>query len=195
VVVPFRGWNLTDNEEIGLLVVENTSTRNGRWTPGERIIFLTPPRYRTQSNNTHAEITSIVPAGSLVLPGPGDTNVVRTTRPLTKEDTYEFTLSRGAVVDVLGHGVRAPHALALDQNYPNPFNPATTIRYAIPQDAHVVLTVYSVLGERVEVLVDEQQKAGLHRVLFEGTGLASGAYFYRLETGGRAVVGRMMLLK
>ena len=84
---------------------------------------------------------------------------------------------------------------ALEQNYPNPFNPTTTINFQIPQDANVSLTVYDVLGAKVATLVDGQMQAGAHRVDFNASNLATGAYFYRLEAGDFVSVKKMLLLK
>ncbi len=74
-----------------------------------------------------------------------------------------------------------PTGFALEQNYPNPFNPSTTIRYSIPESAHVTLKVYDELGKEVTTLVDENKGAGQYNVQFNGSGLASGIYFSRIE--------------
>jgi hypothetical protein len=74
-----------------------------------------------------------------------------------------------------------PDAFHLHQNYPNPFNTATVIRYDLPEVAHVKLAVYDLAGRRVALLVDGFRDAGVHRVLFDASGLASGIYFYRTE--------------
>ncbi len=74
-----------------------------------------------------------------------------------------------------------PTVFALDQNYPNPFNPTTTIRYALPRQSHVVLSLFNTLGQKVEDLVISDVAAGYHDVKLNGSSLASGAYFYRLE--------------
>ncbi|MBI4427525.1 MAG: T9SS type A sorting domain-containing protein [Ignavibacteriales bacterium] len=73
-----------------------------------------------------------------------------------------------------------PSSFALSQNFPNPFNPTTQIRYALPEDASVTVEVFNALGQSVAVLHSGEQKAGLHHVEFQGTGLATGTYFYRL---------------
>lgn len=88
-----------------------------------------------------------------------------------------------------------PEAVMLDQNYPNPFNPSTAIRYHIPADTHVRLVVYDLLGRRVSTLIDDQVMAGSHRVVFDGTRLASGSYIYRLQAGDETVIRLMMLVK
>ncbi len=88
-----------------------------------------------------------------------------------------------------------PAAYELLQNYPNPFNPSTTIRYALPVQSHVRLTLYNMLGQKVEDLVGEAQQAGYHEVRFEGTGLSSGVYFYQLQAGGFVEVKKLVVLR
>ena len=96
-VVPFYGWNLTDNQRVDLLVVETVI--NKRWNPGEKIIFLTPAPYRTATNNTHAEIRPTPPAGAVTMPAPGDTNVVLTTRPIRQGEDFSSPLPGRAIMD------------------------------------------------------------------------------------------------
>ncbi len=88
-----------------------------------------------------------------------------------------------------------PAAYALDQNFPNPFNPATTIRYSVAHRSHVTLAVFNMLGENVATLVNDMQEPGSHDVRFDGTGLASGAYFYRLQSDGFVETRELQLLK
>jgi hypothetical protein len=88
-----------------------------------------------------------------------------------------------------------PTTFTLTQNYPNPFNPSTTIRYALPENAHVKLEVFNMLGQRVAVLVDGEQAAGFHSAVFDGAGLASGVYVYRLRTGNFAAMKKFVLVK
>jgi hypothetical protein len=88
-----------------------------------------------------------------------------------------------------------PDGFVLQGNYPNPFNPQTTIRYTLPETAHVRLVVYDVLGREVALLADKTLAAGTHETVFEATGLPSGLYVYRLEAGRHAQVRRMLLAK
>ncbi len=74
-----------------------------------------------------------------------------------------------------------PTSFSLQQNYPNPFNPSTTIRFELPKSSEVRLTVYDVLGRDVSVLVNDTRDAGYHEAKFDGSGLSSGVYFYRLQ--------------
>lgn len=88
-----------------------------------------------------------------------------------------------------------PLAFALDQNYPNPFNPATTIRWAVPEQAHVTLTVYDLLGRAVMKLADGLSAPGVHVLTWDASSVASGVYFLRMEAGRFSAVRKMTLLR
>ncbi len=90
---------------------------------------------------------------------------------------------------------QAPASFVLSQNYPNPFNPSTQIAFDIPAHGAVSLAVYDVLGREVAMLVRGDLNAGHYETRFDGTGRATGVYFYRLEAGGRSTVRKMLLMK
>ncbi|HIC68663.1 MAG TPA: hypothetical protein EYO90_03940, partial [Candidatus Latescibacteria bacterium] len=93
-----------------------------------------------------------------------------------------------------------PSQYALLQNYPNPFNPVTAIRYNLPQRGHVVLTIYSMTGQLVRTLVDDQVEAGHHTIEWDGKNsrgqqVSSGICLYRLVVdGGQYTALRRMVL-
>jgi len=95
-------------------------------------------------------------------------------------------------------GKRVSRDYELMQNYPNPFNPVTTIRYVLPEESEVRVRVYDMLGRLVKELVGGvRQGAGVYEVRFEGSGLGSGVYVYRLEAvsaRGRYVASKKMVL-
>jgi hypothetical protein len=97
-------------------------------------------------------------------------------------------------VEVLATG-GVPTEFGLSQNYPNPFNPSTTVKYELPKTSHVTLTVYDLLGRQVSVLVNERREAGVHEVRFDGSNLASGVYFYRLQAGNFVQTKKMLVVK
>lgn len=94
-----------------------------------------------------------------------------------------------------------PGDYILHQNYPNPFNPATVIRYKIPQNGHVTLKVFDVLGREVATLVNEEKLPGDYEVTFDaghsgqGRGIASGVYFYTLKAGNYSSTKKLILMK
>jgi predicted outer membrane repeat protein len=93
-----------------------------------------------------------------------------------------------------------PLELALLQNHPNPFNPSTTIAFVMPQEGRVRLSIFDVRGKLITTLMDGVLPAGSRQITWDGTdnrgsGVGSGVYFYRLETGKRTLTKRMILLK
>jgi len=88
-----------------------------------------------------------------------------------------------------------PTTIVLHQNYPNPFNASTRIAFDLPRAGLMTLKVYDLLGREVATLVDGVRAAGQHTALFDGSRLASGIYFYRLEAGAMHEVRKMVLLK
>jgi hypothetical protein len=96
---------------------------------------------------------------------------------------------------------RVPTKFAVAQNYPNPFNPSTTIRYELPQDAHVALVISDVLGREVATLVNETKGAGFYAAEWNAATVASGIYFARFTVmdGAGAVkyskINKLMLMK
>jgi hypothetical protein len=96
-------------------------------------------------------------------------------------------------------GIRAiegtPTESFLTQNYPNPFNPTTTFRFALAEASRVQLSVYNSLGQRTGELFDDQLPAGVFEFDWNATGLASGAYFYRLQAGRFVDIKKLLLLR
>ena len=88
-----------------------------------------------------------------------------------------------------------PSKYSLGQNYPNPFNPRTVISFSLPVVNNATLKVYDVMGREVQTLVNEKLQAGTYEVTFDGSGLTSGVYFYKLMTEGFSETKRMLLIK
>ena len=90
---------------------------------------------------------------------------------------------------------RTPVKFELSQNYPNPFNPTTTINFKLRVEGMIKLVVYNSLGQEVKVLLNENMRAGLYSVPFDGSSLTSGVYFYKLQSSNQVEVKKMLLLK
>jgi hypothetical protein len=88
-----------------------------------------------------------------------------------------------------------PDNYSLSQNYPNPFNPSSVIRFQIKDSRFVTLKVYDVLGKEIADLVNENLKAGIYEVTFDGSKLASGTYIYKIIAGNFSDTKRMLMIK
>ncbi len=105
------------------------------------------------------------------------------------------------ITSIDGTNIAVPSQFDLQQNYPNPFNPETTIRFILPAAAPVTLIIYNALGQEVRTLLsNEEHMSGAHSVAFDGrsengTQLASGIYFYRLQSREFSAIKKMLLVK
>ncbi|HRN25494.1 MAG: T9SS type A sorting domain-containing protein [Ignavibacteriaceae bacterium] len=105
---------------------------------------------------------------------------------------YDGTFAYSQEVEV---EISLPLEYSLEQNYPNPFNPTTTISYSIPSDNFVTIRLYDVLGNEVITLVNEQKQAGKYEMLFNASNIASGVYYYQINSGTFTQTRKLMLLK
>jgi hypothetical protein len=107
----------------------------------------------------------------------------------------QITISNASINKLMVTGEMIPDVYALEQNYPNPFNPNTTIKFAVPKESIVNLSIYNVLGELVSTLVDEEMIPGYYEYKFNASNLASGVYLYRIKAGDFVETKKMVLLK
>jgi hypothetical protein len=101
----------------------------------------------------------------------------------------------GTVVSVEERAEAAAEDPYLSQNYPNPFNAITKLVYGLPEDTHVSVEVFDVLGQRVATLFDGEQRTGVYQVVFDADGLSSGPYICRLRAGSFMRARTLMLLR
>jgi Secretion system C-terminal sorting domain len=88
-----------------------------------------------------------------------------------------------------------PQTFILFQNYPNPFNPTTIISYSIPKSTYVSIKIYDALGREVKTLVKENKSPGTYNISFNGAGLSSGVYFYKMQAGSFVQTKKLLLIK
>jgi hypothetical protein len=124
-----------------------------------------------------------------------------------KSIAMDQSVSYSAVVEVsntttVDQTVDAPREYRLMQNYPNPFNPSTRIKYTVGGtgvlglgSSNIKVVIYDLMGRQVAVLVDEKKAPGNYEVSFDGKGLSSGVYIYRLTAGNYIASRRMVLVK
>lgn len=96
--------------------------------------------------------------------------------------------------------MQVPDHFVLEQNYPNPFNPITKIRYGLPNANNTTIQIYDILGRKVRTLLDENQSAGYHEVIWDahddyGNKVATGVYFYRIQVKSYSDVKKLLILK
>ncbi len=112
------------------------------------------------------------------------------------KDGSSFVLENSSVnvLKVSSENV-VPNEYSLEQNYPNPFNPTTTIKFSLPEASNVKLTIYNAIGQKVAEIVNSTMDAGSYSFNWDATNVASGLYFYELNTNNFSSVKKMMLLK
>ncbi|MCX6641413.1 MAG: SBBP repeat-containing protein [bacterium] len=151
-------------------------------------------RYNGPGNNLDYTI-------SLAVDGSGNVYVTGTSYESGTNDDYATIKYSGGnlagwePVTVTVLGAPLPKEYRLEQNYPNPFNPTTTISYTLPTAGLVNLSIYDVAGKRVAELVNGRRDAGVQQVTFDGSALATGVYFCRLQAGDYSGVQKMALVK
>ncbi|MBT5956606.1 MAG: T9SS type A sorting domain-containing protein, partial [Candidatus Marinimicrobia bacterium] len=97
-------------------------------------------------------------------------------------------------------GFLIPEVFALHQNYPNPFNPTTQIKYDLPEDAMVSITIYDIMGRSIMSLVNSHQSAGYRSIQWNATNnlgepVSAGMYIYMIQAGEFRQTKKMVLLK
>jgi hypothetical protein len=143
-------------------------------------LWIAPDHWIVKSFIPSTEIDlTVFGLGSYIIPGSNTEAISEVTD--AEDDVYNL-----------------PLALALKQNYPNPFNPSTKINFSLNNSGLVILKVYNILGNEIDVLVNEELIPGEYNISFDGTGLASGVYFYSLifsdKSGKNFTETKQMLL-
>ncbi len=118
-------------------------------------------------------------------------NTPNKSKTATSENSARFSLRIEPGEDAEG----LPDKYELYNNYPNPFNPTTTIRFAVPLEGPVELSVYDILGRKVATLVNENYNAGFHNIQWDAGNLSSGTYIYRLKTTEGSFSKKLTLIK
>ncbi len=113
----------------------------------------------------------------------------------TMETRAEVTLEKVLLAADAAKTSAIPNKLFMDQNYPNPFNPSTMIRYGLPTQSPVKITIHTLLGTQLKVAMDGVQDAGVYTFDFSAEDLPSGIYFYRLQTDMGTLTRRMTISK
>ncbi|HAP36860.1 MAG TPA: hypothetical protein DCQ28_13360, partial [Bacteroidetes bacterium] len=151
----------------------------------DEVTFMSAAPWITAPNGTGATLSLIDPQKDNALPAHWKASKLYGT-PNALNDVY---------TKVNGSSLELPEEYVLYNNYPNPFNPTTMIRYQIPEQNFVIVSVFNVLGKEIATLVREQQDAGTYSVQWNANRLSSGIYFYTLRAGNFTATKKLLLLK
>jgi hypothetical protein len=110
-------------------------------------------------------------------------------------DVYMNGFNTSGIITAIPEFGTTPVEYSLSQNYPNPFNPVTQIDYQIPESGNVKISIFNALGKEVNVLVNESQNAGDHKIVWNASEFPSGVYIYKLEAGSFVSNKKMILIK
>jgi polyhydroxybutyrate depolymerase len=204
LIIPFDGG------QIGWYSVEETigfwRAKNSCYLPPDTLALPDLDRtdqstvvqytYRSSSNASKVKLLKVIHGGHT---WPGESQLPTefgTTNNDIKanNEIWNFFKQFTKRMDAVTEMKTRPTMFFLSQNYPNPFNPSTTIRYELPQTSHVTLSVFDMLGRQVAMLVNEKKEAGVQEIRFDGSNLASGVYFYRLQAGAFVETRKSLLL-
>lgn len=119
------------------------------------------------------------------------------------EGSYWSERLRFAIIDGIEYGIKVdvneeisiPNQFILFQNYPNPFNSNTTIRFEVPEQSFVEISVYDIKGSKVSMPTIKEFMPGIYKIFFDGSKLSSGVYFYQLKSPKVLLTKKMLLIR
>jgi len=186
--------NLETNDEVDFQFSD--SNHDGFLTIFETVLIRYTPELGTPASAWRLIFTR-PESGEPTSPQEGDVFQIITRKRFSAQDVYYI---KSPAPTTVGDEIFLPEQFALYQNYPNPLNPTTTISYNLPGNSAVDLTVFNLKGQLVKTLTHQVLKKGKHNVRWNGTNdanirVASGIYFYRLQTEFGVKLKRMILLR
>lgn len=190
--------NATSSKGTASILVYNSGGGNMKWNAVSNVFWITITTEASGTNNGEIKISyspnnSISRIGTITISADG---VIGSPKIVEVRQA-------GILTSVNDLNIGIPKNYQVEQNYPNPFNPSTVIRYGLPTESDVTVTVYNILGEEVVKLFDGIQSAGFHEINFNATGLSSGIYIYKISAGnslsdserGFTQIKKMLLMK
>ena len=148
--------------------------------------------YNSQNLLLHFGLSNATVIDSIIVEWPSGITTYHTNVSVSR---YVTVSEDGSISAVTQQHRDVPDRAQLVQNYPNPFNPTTTIRFEVSGKMLIALRVYDLLGRELETLIHEEKDPGSYDISFNGSSLASGIYFYRLEAGKTVHIKKMVILK
>jgi hypothetical protein len=162
------------------------------------LLFVPPPDVRAQSTIPQSVVGSggaDASSANYGIRGTIGQPTIGTVGSTSFGNLVGYWYNPGTTVTGIGDGDTIPKTFSLGQNHPNPFNPTTTIGFSLPKPSRVTLRIFDVSGRLVRTLADEEMPAGVHRKIWDATGVATGVYFYRIQAGDFVQTRKLVLLK
>lgn len=153
------------------------------------------PQGRAYEIGTEVTLTAVADEGASFKEWSGDLSGSETVKTITVDSETHITATFVEGTIVQDRSMSVVKEYQLEQNYPNPFNPATYISFAIPKDGWTTLKIYNLNGKQVATLMDKNCTAGKYTVPFDASDLASGIYYYRLESASFMATKKMLVIK
>ncbi|MBI5730424.1 MAG: T9SS type A sorting domain-containing protein [Ignavibacteriales bacterium] len=191
------------NTYTGIDMIPTLEWRGSPWSGGP---FHKPTSFRVQVARDSAFANIVYDKSSVTTTKQQTTKLLALTKYIWRVQSFGkegsptkwspvFSFTTGVSTSVETIDSEVPLSFSLKQNYPNPFNPNTVIRFSLPHKAKVLLEVFNLLGQRVEVLIDKELDASSYKVNFNAVHFASGIYFYQLITDDFIQAKKMLLIK
>lgn len=190
--ISIKCTGVTSNKSGIGTVITLKSVINGNPVTQKRIV-AGQDGYCSQNLEQHIGLGNSPAVDSVIIQWPSGTIDRYGSREMNK--FYEAVEGQSLSVGINQLGSEIPKKFALHQNYPNPFNPETLIEFQLPSSTIIKLTIFDSIGKEVALLVNRELNAGTYRYKFNASNLASGIYYYSLETENFFESKKMILLK
>jgi len=188
IPINFLVNNITEGHGVDVVFVEQDN--NQSISPNDQIFIL---EFDDNDNQFLTWLIRFTGNDSSVVPSPGDVFLLKTLKPFSVNDVFEFTSNISGMLQ--SDRYQTPSKFNLFQNYPNPFNPNTIIEFTIPAKVKVKIEIFDLLGKRIDELVNEILPAGNHKIELILPHLVSGVYFYKITAGSFVKTKKMILIK
>ena len=164
--------------------------------PNDNYLYLFTDNKPDSSYNRYNELEII----DAIAPSHGDEFTIVTSKSFRTGISYIINTQQATPSSADQSDRYSPDRFILHQNYPNPFNPVTTIRYSLPVNSNISVTVYDIRGRQIRTLVNQQQLAGVHSAIWDGTDdqgeiQGSGLYLCQFQAGDFAKSIKMLFLR
>ena len=202
----FDAWSNSDSIQQTIIIPKGDSTFTANFkTEYELAITMNPEAGGTVNLSPNENwiiadssviIHAVADSGYIFSEWQGDHSGSKNPDTLVMDQPREITAHFINILSITSdRDKKIPEKFALHQSYPNPFNPSTVIKFDLPKSEYVKIEVFTILGQKLAILVDKVMPAGYHSVVFNGDHIPSGIYIYRMKAGSFTAVNKMILAK